>query len=312
MSLDCEAEIQAYLLYLKVEKRASGHTLENYQRDLKSFSHFLGAHNPVGWHDIDSHLIRQFIATEHRQKDLSGQSLQRRLSALRGLFNYLVREQKLDYNPAAGIKAPKSSKKLPLPVDVDQMLLLLGMKPDNWYAIRDLAIIELLYSSGLRLAELVSLDLGALDLADKSLRVTGKGNKTRLLPVGSEACKALKTWIKNRGLYTEKEQQAVFVSQQGKRLHPRTVQKRLELWGVRQGLEQHLHPHKIRHSFASHLLESSGDLRAVQELLGHADISTTQIYTHLDFQHLASVYDQTHPRAHKKNASRKGVLKKQD
>ena len=293
-------EIQDYLNHLKVEKRASIHTLKSYQRDLNAFSIFLNNEAVNQWSSIDSHFIRRFISTQHRQQNLSGSSLQRRLSAIRGLFNYLIREQKLEFNPTMGIRAPKSAKKLPMPVDVDQMLQLLSLKPDSWYSIRDLAIIELLYSSGLRLAELVSLDIGSINLDDCTLRVTGKGNKTRMLPIGTEASKALILWFKSRKAYESDDSSAVFISQHGKRLHPRTIQKRLEYWGVKQGLEQHLHPHKIRHSFASHLLESSGDLRAVQELLGHADISTTQIYTHLDFQHLANVYDNTHPRARKK------------
>ena len=293
-------EIKDYLNHLKIEKRASNHTLKNYQRDLDAFSQFLKNEAIEQWSSIDSHFIRRFISTQHRQQNLSGSSLQRRLSAIRGLFNFLIREQQLDYNPTMGIRAPKSAKKLPLPVDVDQMLQLLSLKPDSWHSIRDLAIIELLYSSGLRLAELVSLDLESINLKDRTLRVTGKGNKTRILPIGTEASKALILWFKSRKAYESDGSSAVFISQRGKRLHPRTIQKRLEHWGVQQGLEQHLHPHKIRHSFASHLLESSGDLRAVQELLGHADISTTQIYTHLDFQHLANVYDNTHPRARKK------------
>ncbi len=293
-------KIQDYLNYLRIEKRASPHTLKSYQRDLKSFHNFINKQTINQWADIDSQFIRQFIANQHHQQNLSASSLRRRLSATRGLFKFLIREQILDYNPVAGIQAPKMAKKLPMPVDVDQMFKLLTLQPDSWYAIRDLAMIELLYSSGLRLAELVSLNTESIKLKDQSLRVTGKGNKTRILPIGTKACKALILWYKSRKSYELEDNSAVFISQRGQRLHPRTIQKRLEYWGVKQGLEQHIHPHKIRHSFASHLLESSGDLRAVQELLGHADISTTQIYTHLNFQHLANIYDKTHPRAKKK------------
>jgi len=300
MAFSATQKIQDYLHYLKIEKRASPHTLQNYQRDLKSFKEFIENHATSQWSELDSQFIRQYVADQHHQQILSASSLQRRLSAVRGLFKFLIREQILDYNPVVGIQAPKAAKKLPMPVDVDQMFKLLTLQADSWYAIRDLAIIELLYSSGLRLAELVSLNLDSIKLEDQSLRVTGKGNKTRILPIGREACKALILWYKSRKSYESDQNSAVFISQRGQRLHPRTIQKRLEYWGVKQGLEQHIHPHKIRHSFASHLLESSGDLRAVQELLGHADISTTQIYTHLNFQHLASIYDKTHPRARKK------------
>ena len=194
MAFDGHPQIHDYLNYLKIEKRSSPHTIENYQRDLKAFHEFISTQPIKHWSDINSHLIRHFVASQHRQQNLSGSSIQRRLSAIRGLFNFLIRQQTLDYNPVAGIQAPKSAKKLPLPVDVDQMLQLLTLQPESWYAIRDLAMIELLYSSGMRLAELVSLDLDAIKLNDQSLRVTGKGNKTRVLPIGREACKAL---IKN-------------------------------------------------------------------------------------------------------------------
>ena len=211
-----------------------------------------------------------------------------------------MRKHLLKNNPAVDIRAPKSARTLPKTLDADTLTQLLEIDSNDILAVRDKTMMELFYSSGLRLSELVNLDLENIDLQESSLRATGKGNKTRILPIGRKAIDALKAWLHRRGEVANTETRALFVSKRGTRISVRSVQQRLDYWRKKQGLEQHIHPHKLRHSFASHILESSGDLRAVQELLGHADISTTQIYTHLDFQHLAKVYDNAHPRARKK------------
>lgn len=288
--------------HLHNERRLSPLTIKNYLRDLQLFQDYCHSIAVCGWERVDTHLVRNFIATQHR-KGLSGRSLQRQLSSLRSFYNFLLREQHMRNNPANGISAPKSRRKLPSTLDVDQLQQLLQSDAQDTLSLRDLAMMELLYSSGLRLAELISLNLEDVDLQDATVRVTGKGAKTRIVPVGRMARKALQGWRQRRGELAAPEERALFVSRRGARMSPRAIQQRLQQWGVRSGCATRLHPHKLRHSFASHMLESSGDLRAVQELLGHADISTTQIYTHLDFQHLAKVYDQAHPRAGKKTKS---------
>lgn len=296
--------LESYYQYLRSEKRLSPHTLKNYRRDIEAFAGFTesidsNTQEKIFWPKVNSHLVRSFIASQHRS-GLSSSSIQRSLSAIRSFYNYLLREGKVVNNPVQGIRAPKGAQKLPKPLDVDQVSRLLDIDSQEPLAIRDRAMMELLYSSGLRLAELVSLDINDIDMKDATVRITGKGAKTRVVPVGRLARQAIQGWQKIRGQLADVDEHALFVSKQGKRLGPRSIQQRLQYWGQRQALDGRVHPHKLRHSFASHLLESSGDLRAVQELLGHADISTTQIYTHLDFQHLAKVYDQAHPRAHKK------------
>jgi integrase/recombinase XerC len=292
--------IDRFTDYLKNERRLSPLTLKHYGRDLTAFLAFCRRHNILTWPDVDAHRVRAYAAQAHRA-GLGARSLQRQLSAMRSFYNYLMREGYVSYNPVQGIGAPKAGRRLPQPLDVDQMSSLLNIAAHDSIALRDRAIMELLYSSGLRLAELVGLDLGDIDLHDATVRITGKGSKTRIVPVGSVARRALQEWHKVRGDLAAAGETALFVSKRGTRLKPRTVQQRLHQWGIRKGLASRIHPHKLRHSFASHLLESSGDLRAVQELLGHSDISTTQIYTHLDFQHLARVYDQAHPRSKKKS-----------
>jgi integrase/recombinase XerC len=222
------------------------------------------------------------------------------LSSLRSFYQFLIRKHQLKNNPAIDIRAPKTARSLPDTLDVDALSQLLDIPADSILAIRDRAMMELFYSSGLRLSELTNLDLDSIDLVENSLRAIGKGNKTRILPIGRKAAEALQNWLSKRDTMAKPDESALFVSNRGKRISTRSVQQRLNYWQQKQGLDQHIHPHKLRHSFASHILESSGDLRAVQELLGHADISTTQIYTHLDFQHLAKVYDNAHPRARKK------------
>jgi len=293
-----EDPVATFLDHLIRERRLSPRTRDAYSRDLADFRDWLGEERP-DWSRITSQQIRSYAAARHRQ-GLSPKSLQRRLAALRSLFRYLLREQQVTVNPADGVRAPKVRRKLPATLDADQLSRLLDIRDDDPLTLRDRAILELLYSSGLRLAELVAVDLTDIDPREALLEVTGKGRKTRRVPVGSLALAALADWRKVRGQLARPEQPALFVSRRGDRLSARSVQQRIARLAKLQGAPRHVHPHLLRHSFASHLLESSGDLRAVQELLGHADIGTTQIYTHLDFQHLAKVYDQAHPRARRR------------
>lgn len=288
-----------FILHLRHERRLSDHTVNGYQRDLARTAQWCHEQKISRWQDLKQHHVREFLAGRHR-KGISGKSLQRELSVLRTLFRYLIREGESDQNPIQGVRAPKGERRLPATLDADQLGRMLDIEGANCLELRDLAMMELLYSSGLRLAELVSLELQDIDTEDPILAVTGKGAKTRHVPVGSMAQQALQRWIRVRPELAAAYETALFVSSRGTRIHPRTVQQRIARWARANDTPLHVHPHMLRHSFASHLLESSGDLRAVQELLGHADISTTQIYTHLDFQHLAQVYDNAHPRARKK------------
>lgn len=294
--------IVRFLEKLRYERQLSRHTQQAYQRDLAQFSGFLAQQHIEQIKRIDEQHVRGFIAWRHRQ-GIQSKSLQRQLSAIRSFFNFLLTEGESKYNPALAVQAPRSSRKLPTTLDVDQTGHLLDIKGDAPLTLRDKAMLELFYSSGLRLSELVRLDLADIDLNDAMVQVTGKGNKTRRVPVGRKAVQAIRHWLPARRGLATKDNPAVFISQRGARLSPRTIQQRLRDWAIKQGIGVHVHPHMLRHSFASHMLESSGDLRAVQELLGHADISTTQIYTHLDFQHLAKVYDAAHPRAKKRKTS---------
>lgn len=285
--------------YLETEKRVSLNTLTNYERDLRYLTQFCEKQKVEQWSQLQPNDIRHHIANRHRQ-GLGSASLQRELSAIRSFYNYLLKHNLVTLNPAQYVKAPKAIRKLPKTLDVDQISGLLEAGTDSVLEVQDLAMFELFYSSGLRLSELVELNLSDLDLKDKSLRVQlGKGGKARVLPIGSKAIAALENWFKHRVARNENEL-AVFLSKKGGRISRRTVQLRLEQWCIKKGISQHVHPHMFRHSFASHLLQSSQDLRAVQELLGHSNIATTQIYTHLDFEHLAKVYDNAHPRAKKK------------
>jgi len=290
-----------FISYLESEKRFSPHTLDAYRRDLTYFLSQFQIEQNDDWRRITPQQIRAGIAQAHRQ-GLGGASLQRRLSALRRFYTYLGRKQGFTENPAVGISAPKKSRPLPKVLDTEQAGRLMVGSSEDPLQLRDVAMLELTYSSGLRLAELASLDLKDIDLGAASLRVTGKGGKTRELPIGRYALQAIQRWLPMRNALVKGDDLALFVSKQGKRISHRTIQQRFRQRATRQGLDVPLHPHMLRHSFASHMLESSADLRAVQELLGHADISTTQIYTHLDFQHLAKVYDQAHPRARKKQS----------
>ncbi len=296
--------------YLNSERRLSAHTDVNYARDLAALVKFCDRAGLADWHALDSQHIRLFAARSHAA-GLAPRSIQRRLSAVRSFYEFLLREaqgtgarvrraERVTRNPAQDVRAPKAARRLPQTLDADQMARLLEIPAGDELSARDRAIMELFYSSGLRLAELVGLELTSVDLKDRTVQVLGKGNKSRIVPVGRAAVQALKGWLKERAALARPAEAALFVGKNGRRLGPRAVQLRVALWARRQGLSMHVHPHLFRHSFASHLLESSGELRGVQELLGHADISTTQIYTHLDFQHLARIYDATHPRARRK------------
>jgi len=291
--------LEHFLNHLRHERRLSPHTLSNYQRDLQRIKSWCLVQDIAAWADLSQHHVRSFIATRHRQ-GISGSSLQRELSSLRTFFRYLQREKQADNNPAQGVRPPKSQRKLPSVLDADQLGHLLDQPSEEPLVMRDLAMMELFYSSGLRLSELVSLNLVDIDLSDATAEVTGKGAKTRRVPIGEKAQQSLEQWLIVRSGMVSSDEPALFISQRGKRISPRTVQQRVHKLTAERGVPTDVHPHMLRHTFASHLLESSGNLRAVQELLGHADISTTQIYTHLDFQHLAKVYDKAHPRARRK------------
>ncbi len=295
--LDREQEwIDRFIRHLKYERRLSPQTCLHYARDLNALAAYCRRDNVLHWTEVDAEHIRAFSGACYRQ-GLGARSIARRLSAARTFFRFLVREKKILLNPAAGIRAPKATRRLPGNLDVDRMAKLLDIRGQGPVAARDRAMLELLYSSGLRLSELIGLDLDGLDLADATVRVRGKGDKERILPVGRYALEALRKWLAVRVELAAPDAQALFVSTRGTRLSARGVQARVHHWARRQGLDTRVYPHLFRHSFASHLLESSHDLRGVQELLGHANISTTQVYTHLDFQHLAQIYDRTHPRA---------------
>lgn len=290
-----------FLDNLRLQRRLSEHTVKSYQRDLQQLIGYCQQGDITDWNEVKARDIRQCIAMLHRQ-GISGRSIQRFLSAVRSFYHYLMRQGLVQSNPAQAVQAPKTEKRLPSTLDVDQMTALLDRtSSETFISCRDRAIMELFYSSGLRLAELAGLDLRDVDFGDQLVYVLGKGNKERSCPIGSEAIKALKRWLEKRDETGFYQQSALFITQQGRRLGERSIQQRLSYWGKKQGISDRVHPHRLRHAFASHMLESSGDLRAVQELLGHADISTTQIYTHVDFQHLAKVYDSAHPRAKKRS-----------
>jgi len=288
--------IDAFIRHLEFERRLSKETCKHYRRDIVALQSWCDEAGIDGWSGLDSEHIRNFSATCFR-RGLSARSIQRRLSAARTFFRYLLREKHVSRNPVQSVSAPKGRKRLPENLDADRMARLLEIPGDGLLVDRDRAILELLYSSGLRLAELTDLNVGDVDMQDATVRVTGKGNKDRIVPVGSRALQALSRWQVSRGTLAEADEPALFVSNRGTRLSRRSVQARVDHWARRQGIDSKVYPHLFRHSFATHLLESSHDLRGVQELLGHANISTTQVYTHLDFQHLAQIYDKTHPRA---------------
>ena len=290
------ALLSGYLAQLAHERRLSGHTSSNYARDIEAL---LACSADTPLEKLAVHDIRRFVARLHA-RGLAPRSLGRMLSAWRGFYRYLVRDHGFADNPCLGIKAPRGAKRLPQALSPDEAKKLLDARPDTALAMRDKAMFELFYSSGLRLSELAGLSCGDLDRAEGTVRVTGKGSKTRIVPVGQQALDAIGAWMRARAALPVADGDALFVNRSGARLGVRSIQQRLKTWALRQGVSMSVHPHVLRHSFASHVLQSSGDLRAVQEMLGHASISTTQIYTHLDFQHLAKVYDAAHPRARKK------------
>lgn len=298
MHTDQWQKVERFLHDIAFVRCLSGHTVKSYRRDLTSLAAFCEREGIGSWEDLQIPHLRRYAATSH-SAGLQPRSIQRRLSAVRSFLRYLVREGDLKDNPATAVSAPRGPRRLPVTLDVDQMTHLLRIEGDEPIAVRDRAMLELFYSSGLRLAELVGLDLGDIVLGDGTVRVLGKGRKSRLVPVGRLACDTLRSWLDTRPTIAATGEKALFTSLRGRRISPRAVQKRVRYWAGRSGLGQRVHPHLFRHSFATHLLESSGDLRSVQEMLGHANISSTQIYTHLDFQHLATVYDRAHPRAKK-------------
>ena len=296
---------EQFLRVLKAERNYSDHTIGNYRRDILRFLEYI---SQIGkdWDKLEEEQVLDYIASRHTS-GIKGKTLARELSSLRHFFRYCKTQGYNCNYPFDGIKAPRDQKKLPNTLSVDQVSQLLDQNQSNCspLLIRDIAIMELIYSSGLRLSELVSVDLDSIDMSNRMIRVIGKGSKEREVPVGERAIKAIERWLKIRRAMNCDDGKALFLNRNGKRLSARSVQLRLKQYAQSQGVQQHVHPHKLRHSFATHILESSGDLRAVQELLGHADIGTTQIYTHLDFQHLAKVYDSAHPRAHKRRANDK-------
>ena len=298
MDLLTENLLPEYLEFLNFERGLSPLTRENYARDI---TQLIKLADKTTLNSLQNIHIRRFIASLH-SKGLGGKSIARMLSSWRGLFEFLVNRKGFSNNPVIGLRAPKSPKTLPQALSIEQAIKLVDIQGDDILSIRDHAILELFYSSGLRLSELVNLDIAAMDFLAGTVEVTGKGNKTRIVPMGGHAMEAIQKWLILRVNITLKDtaSKAVFISLQGRRISARNIQYRLKEWSVKQGINSSVHPHMLRHSFASHVLQSSGDLRAVQEMLGHANISTTQVYTHLDFQHLSRTYDAAHPRAKKK------------
>jgi integrase/recombinase XerC len=294
--------LDQFIQMLRSEKYYSAHTCSNYRRDLNLFQSYLLDLDIETWAQVGYADVSSFAAKRHRQGRKS-RTIQRELSSIRSFYQFLIHNSVVSKNPALEVSAPKPDKPLPKICDAETIDRLLQLNDDSdALLVRDVAIFELIYSSGLRLAELVNIDLDDIDLAQQQVMVTGKGNKTRYLPVGSKAVTAVKRWLRLRQDYNkDANQPALFLSQLGKRISTRNVQSRLNQLIQKQALTQHISPHMLRHSFATHLLESSSDLRAVQELLGHVNIATTQVYTHLDFQHLAKVYDTAHPRARRKS-----------
>lgn len=287
-----------YLKHLTYERGLSVLTCQNYARDVKLL---FSLAEKTGLDELQNTQIKRFIAILNG-RGLSGKSIARALSAWRGYYDFLIHHKGFKSNPVMGLRAPKSAKSLPQALSTDLAVKFVDIEGDDLLTRRDHAIFELFYSSGLRLSELVNLNIDMLDFAEGTVTVTGKGNKTRIIPVGTQALQAIQRWLAQRATLTiqDKDLKAMFVTQQGRRITPRAIQYRMKDWAIKQGININMHPHLLRHSFATHVLQSSQDLRAVQEMLGHANISTTQVYTHLDFQHLATIYDKAHPRAKKK------------
>ncbi|OUS15744.1 tyrosine recombinase XerC [Gammaproteobacteria bacterium 50_400_T64] len=295
-----EAQLASFAQHIGTARNLSPLTTKSYLHDLSRLQLLLNEQTVKTLGELDTQHIRNALGTLHKS-GLSNASLQRWLSSVRAFFRYALHNKWLSHNPADGLQAPKKAKKLPKLMDADEAIQLVSITGDDWHSLRDRALLELLYSSGLRLAEIANVDIGDIHAHEATVTVTGKGNKMRLVPVGRCALQAIERWLKVRGERTLENESALFVSQRGKRISHRAIQQRVKQMGQQQGISQPLHPHMLRHSFASHMLESSGDLRGVQELLGHANLSTTQVYTHLDFQHLAKTYDSAHPRAHSRD-----------
>ena len=288
--------LDLFFNYIKFEKRLSELTIKNYQHDINRLIKL----NDKKLTEINSEDIRLSLSKLHAS-GLSGKSLSRILSSWRGCFLFLNKSQLMKYDPTAGIKAPKSKKKLPQTLSIDQVFNLINIPQTGFIDTRDKAILEFFYSSGLRLSELVNIHISDIDMSEQTLKVLGKGNKFRIVPIGRKAIEALNLWILQRNKLNKiLDSELLFLNQHGKKLTARAIQYRLKFWAQKNNIPENIHPHLLRHSFASHVLQSSQDLRAVQELLGHSNISTTQIYTHLDFQHLSKIYDQAHPRSKKK------------
>ena len=298
-SASCDEWIERFCRHLDDERALSAHTVQGYRRDLAVFARYLESMGVRDWPSIDAGVVRGFVAWRHRSS-VGGRSIQRGLSALRTFFDFCMRESAMTRNPARAVSAPKASRRLPNALDTDRVGALVELDGDDPLSLRDRAMLELTYSSGLRLSELCALAVADVDLEGGLVKVLGKGRKTRVVPVGRHAREAVRAWLAARTELAGAGEGALFVSRQGRRISARAVQARFARRALERGVGVHVHPHMLRHSFATHLLESSGDLRAVQELLGHADVGTTQVYTHLDFQHLATVYDRAHPRARKK------------
>ncbi|OZS45443.1 tyrosine recombinase XerC [Photobacterium sanguinicancri] len=300
LPVSLEKSLNRFYEYIRSERELSLHTQHNYKRQLTTMAEQLVVLGVTDWQQVDAGWVRQ-LASKGMRDGLKASSLSMRLSALRSFFDYLVQIKVLAANPAKGVSAPRKARPLPKNLDVDEMDQLLNVNEDDPLSIRDRALMELMYGAGLRLAEIVGVNVRDISLSKGDLRVIGKGDKERIVPFAGLAREWVAKWLKVRGQLTSAGEPALFVSKLGTRISTRNVQKRMAEWGQKQSVSSHISPHKLRHSFATHMLESSGDLRAVQELLGHANLSTTQIYTHLDFQHLAKVYDESHPRAKRGN-----------
>jgi integrase/recombinase XerC len=294
--------LERYITHLRTARRLASHTLEAYARDGRML---MALAEPRALDAVDGHDIRRFVATLHA-KGQSPRSLARILSSWRGLFAWLVRQREVAANPCTGVKPPKAPRHLPKVLSPDEAVRLVTAEDDSAMGPRDRALFELAYSCGLRVSELTGLDVDAVDSQTGEARVTGKGSKTRIVPVGTHALAAIEAWLPIRAALAKPGENALFLGRKGQRLAPREVQRRIKRWAAAAGLDVDVHPHMLRHSFASHVLQSSGDLRAVQEMLGHASIASTQVYTHLDFQHLAKVYDAAHPRARRAKPDKKG------
>jgi len=294
--MSANVQLEKFLEFISVERRLSPLTCKHYKRDIEQLIQLADS---IAIENLEVHQIRRFIAALH-SKGLSGKSIKRTVSAWRGFFDYLSRQGKITVNPCTGVRTPKSEKRLPKVLSPDEAVKLMEIKEEDSASLRDRAMFELLYSSGLRVSELTGLDIDAINFQNGEVRVTGKGNKTRIVPVGKHALDAINEWLTQRALLSTPEEKALFLNRSGKRLSVRSVQLNLKSWAIKQSITSSVHPHVLRHSFASHVLQSSGDLRAVQEMLGHASITSTQVYTHLDFQHLAKIYDSAHPRAKKR------------